>query len=144
MEYINKYFETYPGVKEFLDGLVADAKETGLCGQHVWPKTSHAGTEIRQFHAAFLRRAGGHELPDPGNSGGHHEDCHDRVDRELKAEGLKSRIVLQVHDELLVETRKDEVEAVKALLVDKMKHAADLNVSLEVEANVGDSWFDAK
>ena len=66
------------------------------------------------------------------------------VDRELKKRGLKSRIVLQIHDELLIETARDEIEAVKEILTDKMKHAADLRVSLEVEAEVGKSWFDAK
>ena len=66
------------------------------------------------------------------------------VDRELKRRNLKSRIVLQIHDELLIETAADEVEEVKALLTDKMKHAADLKVSLEVDAQVGNSWFDAK
>ena len=68
----------------------------------------------------------------------------DEVDRELRRRGLKSRIVLQIHDELLVETAKDEVEEVRELLVEKMKHAADLKVALEVEAQEGDSWFDAK
>ena len=52
--------------------------------------------------------------------------------------------MLQIHDELLIETARDEVEIVRELLVDKMKHAADLKVSLEVEAEVGRSWFDAK
>ena len=66
------------------------------------------------------------------------------VDRELRARNLKSRIVLQIHDELLIETAEDEIGAVKEILVDKMKHAADLKVSLEVEAEVGRSWFDAK
>ena len=67
-----------------------------------------------------------------------------RVDRELKRRNLESRIVLQVHDELLVETKREEIDEVKALLAETMKHAADLKVSLEVEANVGESWFDAK
>ena len=66
------------------------------------------------------------------------------VDRELKKQKLKSRIVLQIHDELLVETAENEVEQVTAILEDKMKHAADLKVALEVEAQVGKSWFDAK
>lgn len=66
------------------------------------------------------------------------------VDRELRERNLKSRIVLQVHDELLVETWKEELEEVTALLEDKMKHAAELKVSLEVEAHSGDNWFDAK
>ena len=63
------------------------------------------------------------------------------VDRELRARGLKSRIVLQIHDALLIEAPKEEEQA---LLVDQMKHAASLKVSLEVEAQTGDSWFDAK
>ena len=66
------------------------------------------------------------------------------VDKELRKQGLRSRIVLQVHDELLVETAEDEAEQVKAILEDKMKHAADLKVSLEVEAKTGRSWFEAK
>ena len=66
------------------------------------------------------------------------------VDRELRERNLKSRIVLQVHDELLVETWKEELEEVTALLEDKMKHAAELKVSLGVEAHSGDNWFDAK
>lgn len=67
-----------------------------------------------------------------------------RVDEALRTAGMRSRIVLQVHDELLVETHKEELEQVKKILTEEMKHAADLKVSLEVEANVGDTWFDAK
>ena len=66
------------------------------------------------------------------------------VDRELRRRGLKSRIVLQVHDELLVETWKPELSEVTEILEMKMKGAADLKVSLEVEAHEGGSWYDAK
>ena len=66
------------------------------------------------------------------------------VDRELRKRGLSSHIVLQIHDELLIETANNEVEEVKEILTDKMKHAADLRVSLEVDAKTGASWFDAK
>ena len=66
------------------------------------------------------------------------------VDRELRKRGLSSRIVLQIHDELLIETAENEVEEVKEILTDKMKHAANLKVSLEVDAKTGASWFDAK
>ena len=67
-----------------------------------------------------------------------------RVDGALRKQGLRSRIVLQVHDELLIEAYREEADQVKELLAEEMKHAADLAVSLEVEANAGDSWFDAK
>ena len=66
------------------------------------------------------------------------------VDQELRGRGLKSRIVLQVHDELLIEAWKEEEGLVKEILVDKMKHAACLKVALEVEAKEGNSWFAAK
>ena len=66
------------------------------------------------------------------------------VNRELKEKQMKSRMILQVHDELLVETYRDEAEEVVRILTDRMKHAADLKVSLEVEAHTGDNWLDAK
>lgn len=66
------------------------------------------------------------------------------VDRELRKRGLRSRIVLQIHDELLIEAPLEEEEEVKNLLTDRMKHAASLRVALEVEAQTGASWFDAK
>lgn len=65
------------------------------------------------------------------------------VDKALKEQNLKSKIVLQVHDELLVEAYKDEVEQVKQILVDNMKNAADLRVALEVEVEVGNNWNEA-
>ena len=67
-----------------------------------------------------------------------------RVDQRLHSENLKARLVRQVHDELLVETYRDEAEEVVRILTDRMKHAADLKVSLEVEAHTGDNWLDAK
>ena len=66
------------------------------------------------------------------------------VDQELRRRQMKSRVVLQVHDELLVEAWKEETDQVLEILTEKMKHAADLKVSLEVEAHTGDTWFDAK
>ena len=65
------------------------------------------------------------------------------LDKSLKEQNLKSKIVLQVHDELLVEAYKDEVEQVKQILVDNMKNAADLRVALEVEVEVGNNWNEA-
>ena len=66
------------------------------------------------------------------------------VDRRLRREGLKSRLILQIHDELLVETAEDEVEQVKTILKEEMDGAASLSVPLEVDMNVGKSWFDTK
>ena len=66
------------------------------------------------------------------------------VDRELKKRGLKSRLILQVHDELLVEARKEEAEKAAAILREEMMHAAELSVPLEVDMHQGESWYEAK
>jgi len=67
-----------------------------------------------------------------------------RVDRRLRREGLKSKIVLQVHDELLIEAWKEELDIVKNILSEEMKGAADLKVSLESDMKTGNSWFETK
>lgn len=142
--YIDKYFETYPGVKLFLDNLVAQGKEHGyvvsLFGRR---------RPIPELKSAnFMQRSFGERVamnsPIQGTAADIMKIAMLRVDQTLKREGLKSRIVLQIHDELLVETYKDELEQVQKLLTEQMKHAADLKVSLEVEASSGDSWFAAK
>ncbi len=144
VEYIEKYFETYPGVKIFLDNLVAQGKEQGYV-------TSIFG-RIRPIpelkSANFMQRSFGERVamnsPIQGTAADIMKIAMIRVDDALRKSGMKSRIVLQVHDELLVEAHKDEVEQVKEILTEQMKHAADLKVSLEVEATTGDTWFDAK
>lgn len=144
LEYINKYFETYPGVKTFLDSLVSQGKEQGyvttLYGRRrPIPELKSANFMQRQFGERIAMNS-----PIQGSAADIMKIAMIAVDRELRNQGLKSRIVLQVHDELLIETAKEEIEQVKAILVDKMKHAAHLQVALEVDAQVGDSWFDAK
>lgn len=143
-EYIEKYFETYPGVKVFLDKLVAEAKEEGYAismfgRRRLVPELKSSNFMQRSFGERVAMNS-----PIQGTAADIIKIAMIRVDQELKKQGLKSRIVLQVHDELLIETYREELEKVKALLVHEMKHAVDLHVPLEVEAKVGDSWFDAK
>ena len=144
VEYINKYFDTYPGVKTFLDGLVAQGKADGYV-------TTMYGRRrpIPELKSAnFMQRSFGERVamnsPIQGTAADIMKIAMIAVDRELRDRGLKSRIVLQVHDELLVEAHRNEAEEVTEILVDKMKHAASLKVSLEVEAHTGENWMDAK
>ncbi|WP_313584411.1 DNA polymerase, partial [Lacrimispora sp.] len=143
-EYISKYFETYPGVKSFLDGLVSEAKEQGYAVSMFGRR--RPVPELKSSN--FMQRSFGERVamnsPIQGTAADIIKIAMIRVDHALRKQRLKSRIVLQVHDELLIEAYHDEVDEVKELLVEEMKHAADLAVSLEVEANIGDSWFDAK
>ena len=142
MEYIEKYFETYPGVKKFLDGLVEQAKEQGyvttLFGRRR-PIPELKSPRTRAFGERVAMNS-----PIQGTAADIMKIAMVAVDRELRRRNMESRIVLQVHDELLVEARESEAEEVVRILEDKMKHAADLKVSLEVEAKTGRSWFDAK
>ncbi len=142
LEYINKYFETYPGVKTFLDGLVEQAKEQGYVStlfgrRRPIPELNSPRTK------AFGERVAMNS-PIQGTAADIMKIAMVNVDRELRKRGLASRLVLQVHDELLIEAREDEVDEVVSILEDKMKHAADLQVALEVEAKTGRSWFEAK
>lgn len=143
-EYISKYFETYPEVKSFLDGLVTEAKEQGYAVSMFGRRRPIP--ELKSSN--FMQRSFGERVamnsPIQGTAADIIKIAMVRVDKALKKQGLKSRIVLQVHDELLIEAYKEELDQVKMLLVEEMKHAAVLEVPLEVDANVGNSWFDAK
>ncbi len=143
LDYINTYFETYPGVKRFLDQQVTDGKEQGYV-------TTMYGRRrpIPELKSAnFMQRSFGERVamnsPIQGTAADIMKLAMIHVDQEMARRGLQSRIVLQVHDELLIEALESEAEEVKAILEDKMKHAAELSVSLEVDAKEGDSWFDA-
>lgn len=144
VEYINKYFETYPGVKIFLDNLVQQGKEQGYVTTMFGRKRP-----IPELKSAnFMQRSFGERVamnsPIQGTAADIMKIAMIAVDQELRNRKMKSRIVLQVHDELLVEAHESEVDLVQEILVDKMKHAATLKVSLEVEAHTGDNWLDAK
>lgn len=142
--YINKYFETYPGVKTFLDEQVKLGKEQGYVTTMYGRKRPIP--ELKSGN--FMQRSFGERVamnsPIQGTAADIMKLAMIAVDKELREKHLRSRIVLQVHDELLVEAHRDEAETVVAILTDKMKHVAELKVSLEVEAHTGDNWLDAK
>ncbi len=142
--YIEKYFETYPGVKAFLDRQVEEGKARG----YVTTMFGRRRPIPELKDANFMRRQFGERVamnsPIQGTAADIMKLAMIAVDKELRARNMKSRIVLQVHDELLVETAADEIGQVEEILEDKMKHAADLRVTLEVEAHAGDTWYDAK
>lgn len=144
MEYINRYFETYPGVKAFLDGLVAKAKECGYSEtmfgrRRPIPELKNKNFAIRQFGERVAMNS-----PIQGTAADIIKIAMIRVDHRLREEGLKSRLVLQIHDELLVETAEDEKEEVAKILSEEMKGAANLRVVLEIGMKTGASWFETK
>ena len=118
--YIDSYFEKYPKIKAFLDKTVSEAKEKGYIKNYVWQNTSNTGAFVKQLYAETVWRKGCYELANTGNSRRYYKIAMIRVhDRSLK-ENLKSKLILQVHDELLIETAEDEKEYVIELLEEEM------------------------
>lgn len=142
--YIEKYFATYGKVKKFLDRTVEDAKKNGYTvtmfgRRRPIPELASSNFMTRSFGERAAMNA-----PVQGTAADIIKIAMVRVNRRLKKEHLQSKLVLQIHDELIIETKKEEVEIVQKILVQEMMHAADLAVPLLVDANVGDSWYDAK
>ena len=143
-KYIEDYFITYPKVKEFLDKTVKDAKENGY-------STTYFGRRRpipELFDSNFMRRSFGERVamnsPIQGTAADIIKIAMLRTQKALKEKGLKSKLILQIHDELLIEAPKDEEETVKELLKEAMINAASLAVKLEIDMHVGNDWYEAK
>ncbi|MBP3451723.1 MAG: DNA polymerase I [Agathobacter sp.] len=142
-DYIDRYFETYPKIKAFIDNTVADAKESG--------KTTTIYGRIRPIpeltSSNFMQRQFGERVamnaPIQGTAADIIKIAMIRVHDRLIKEGYQSRLILQVHDELLIETKEAEKDAVIALLEEEMHQVAQLSVPLEVGTAWGANWYDA-
>ena len=143
-KYIDDYFATYPGIKTFLDDAVAHAKEKGyvvtLFGRRrPVPELSSSNFMQRSFGERVAMNS-----PIQGAAADIIKIAMIRVNQRLKDQKMKSRLVLQVHDELLIEAYEPELEEVQIILKEEMEHAADLKVPLEIDMHTGDNWYEAK
>ena len=143
-EYIEHYFETYPGVKKFLDDSVENAKEKGyavtLFGRRrPVPELKSSNFMQRNFGERVAMNA-----PIQGTAADIMKIAMIDVHKELKKRNMKSRMILQVHDELLIEAECSEVDEVKEILRDKMENAVKLSVPLIVDMHTGKNWYEAK
>lgn len=142
-KYIDSYFESYPQIKTFLDNLVKSAKEKGysetiLGRKRPIPELSSKNFRLRSFGERVAMNA-----PIQGTAADIMKIAMVRVFNELYSRNLKSRLILQVHDELLIETYRDEVDEVRSILEESMTKAVELKVPLIVEIGEGDNWLDA-
>ena len=143
-EYIERYFATYPGIKTYLDGNVAFAKE------HGYVKTLYGRIRpIPELSSSnFMQRSFGERAAMNSSIQGTAADIIKiamiRVSRRLREEGLASRLILQIHDELLIETKEEEKEEVYKILKEEMMGAASLRVPLIVDIEEGNNWYEAK
>ena len=143
-QYIQSYFDTYPKIKGFLDGLVSQGKEQG----YVTTMFGRRRPVPELKSSNFMQRSFGERIamnsPIQGTAADIIKIAMNRVQKRLQEEQLQSRLILQVHDELLIETKSEEIEQVWQILEEEMKGAAHLEVALEVDVHTGKNWYEAK
>lgn len=142
-EYIEKYFAKYPGIKAYMDRTVKECKEKGyvetLWGRRRYvPEIKSNNFNVRQFGERVAMNA-----PIQGTAADIIKIAMINIEKELEDKKLESKLLLQVHDELVIETKLEEIETVRELLVRNMENVIKMDVPLKVEAEEGKTWFDA-
>ena len=142
--YIDSYLEKYHGVRNYMESVKEQAKKDGYVKTMMnriryIPELKSPNYNIRQFGERVALNT-----PIQGTAADIIKLAMVRVDDRLIRENMKSRLILQVHDELIVEAYKDEVDKVKEILLEEMQDAMELNVPLKADMSVGHSWYDAK
>ena len=143
-DYMERYFATYPGVKAYMDGIVERAKEqeyveTLLHRRRALPELKSSNFNLRSFGERVALN-----MPIQGTAADIIKLAMVRVARRLKEEKLAARLIMQVHDELIVECPESERQQVERLLAEKMAQVMDLSVPLIAEAHSGRNWLEAK
>lgn len=143
-EYIKAYLDHFSGVRDYMTNVVEQAKETGyvetLFGRRRYlPELSSSNFNLRSFGERVAMN-----MPIQGTAADIIKIAMIRVVHRLEKEGLRARLILQVHDELIVEAPEEEAPLVKQLLTEEMEQAIHLSVPMIAEANVGKTWYDAK
>lgn len=143
-EYIDTYLEKYHGIREFMSNIVKEAKENGyvttLFGRRRYiPELKNKNKNMIQFGERIAMNT-----PIQGTAADIIKIAMNNLYKSLREHNLKSKLVMQVHDELLVETYNDELEIVKKLLSEAMENVIKLDIPLDIDLNVGNSWYEAK
>ena len=143
-EYISRYFERYPGVRAFMDKVVAEARETGYVTTMFGRRRELPAIKSRNFNQRMLAERMAMNTPIQGTAADVIKLAMIAAYHKLKDAGVKSRILLQVHDELVLEVREEEREQVQAILKESMEHVVELSVPLIIDIHWGRNWAEAK
>lgn len=143
-EYIKKYFETYTSVKEYMDQNVDFARKNGYVTTLLKRKRHIREINSPNYNLRSFGERAAMNMPLQGTAADVIKIAMLGVSKKLKELNLKSKLILQVHDELIIDTHPDEVETVKKVLTSQMQSAVSLQVPLEADVACGDTWFDAK
>ena len=142
--FIEGYYKSYPGIKSYMDSVVASCEEKGyvstLCGRRrEIPEIKDKNRNVREFGKRAAMNA-----PIQGSAADLIKIAMINISGKLKEGGYRSKMILQVHDELIFDVPGDELEAVKKIVTDEMTSAMKLDVPLTVECSAGSNWFEAK
>ena len=143
-QFIDKYFETYSGVKEFMNSNVEKAQEFGYVTSYFGRKRNIDEINSDNYMTREFGKRAAMNMPLQGTASDIIKIAMINVFKAMKNQNLKSKLILQIHDELIVDAVPEEIEAVKQILKQEMENAVNLTIKLEAEVSLGDSWFDAK
>jgi DNA polymerase-1 len=142
--FIDNYLNTYPGIKEYMDKTIKEAHELGYVKTlfnriRIIPELQNKNYMIRQAGERMALNT-----PIQGTSADIIKKAMVEVHKKIKEKNLKSKMILQIHDELVIDTKKDELEEIKIILKETMENTYKLNVPLKVDINIGDNLYEAK
>ncbi|RSD27686.1 DNA polymerase I [Mesobacillus subterraneus] len=143
-EFIERYLESYPGVKEYMDEIVKDAKAKGYVQTLLHRRRYIPEITARNFNLRSFAERTAMNTPIQGSAADIIKKAMIDMAERLREEGLKTRLLLQVHDELIFEAPKDEIEQLKKIVPEVMENAIELKVPLKVDFSYGPTWYDAK
>ena len=143
-DYISRYFTRYPGVRAFMDKVVAEAHETGYVTTMFGRRRELPAIKSRNFNQRMLAERMAMNTPIQGTAADVIKLAMIAAFRKLREAGVKSRILLQVHDELVLEVKESELETVQAILHEAMEHVVSLSVPLSIDVHWGRNWAEAK
>ena len=143
-QFIERYFQSYPQVKQYMENIVKEAKMNGyvvtlLNRRRYIPEITSRNYNLRSFAERTAMNT-----PIQGSAADIIKKAMIDMSKRLKAEKMRARLLLQVHDELIFEAPKDEVEKLKEIVPDVMEHAVKLDVPLKVDCAYGPTWYDGK
>lgn len=142
-ELIDGYFRSYPGVKEYMDRVVSEARERGYVSTLFGRRRTLADINSRNAVARGLAERNAINAPLQGSAADIMKLAMIEVARRLRSQGLKAKMILQVHDEIVIDTPRSEVEAVRRIVTESMEGVTQLRVALPAEAGVGNNWLEA-
>ncbi|HLO10838.1 MAG TPA: DNA polymerase, partial [Pseudoneobacillus sp.] len=142
--FIERYLDTYPGVKEYMDDIIHSAKQKGYVSTLMQRRRYLPEITARNFNLRSFAERTAMNTPIQGSAADIIKKAMIDMDEALKDKGLKTRLLLQVHDELIFEAPEDEVAILQELVPSVMENALELKVPLKVDYSYGPTWFDAK